>query len=273
MAVRDKEQGLDDHDGRRLSWRDVLGHLPTILVVGGLFVYAWLIVCYERFYGSLGVEPDAVGLDYLSTLARSSGFAVAFLSILWVLVSTYDKLLRGPTGLRPQPPAATAPWVTGIVLTLIAGALMVSLLNQPWVDAEDAAHDVQQGKPIGPVEFQVIPWSEWKYPLSILAIHADPATVEPTGKPGASPAADRLRGRRLLYLGQAGGTIVLYDAAVQRAVYVPASTVILQVANCRGAPPDPACSVAAGAVRPDHPDRDAALAGVGHHVRGPPEPA
>jgi hypothetical protein len=104
--------------------------------------------------------------------------------------------------------------------------------------AEDAARDVKASHAVRPVR---PPVPDMSIPLTILAIHADPATVEPAGKPGDSPAADRLRGRRLLYLGQAGGTVVLYDAAAQRAVYVPASTVILQVANCRGTPPGPAC--------------------------------
>jgi hypothetical protein len=94
------------------------------------------------------------------------------------------------------------------------------------------------GKAVSPIGAWFLPFRG----LDVLAIHAAPATVEPAGKPSDSPAAERLRGRRLLYLGQSGGTVVLYDAATQRAVYVPGSSVILHVANCDAKPPpDPAC--------------------------------
>jgi hypothetical protein len=37
---------------------------------------------------------------------------------------------------------------------------------------------------------------------------------------------------------------VLYDATADRAVYVPASSIVLQVANCRAKPPpDAACQL------------------------------
>lgn len=96
---------------------------------------------------------------------------------------------------------------------------------------------VRTGRPISSVRFPGF------LPFTMLAIHADPATVEPVGKPGDAPAAERLRGRKLLYLGQASGTLVLYDAAGQQAVYLPSSSIILRVANCDAkAPPDPSCA-------------------------------
>ena len=96
----------------------------------------------------------------------------------------------------------------------------------------DAAHKAQVGFAVGPVRQRgyLGPISE----LPIVAIRADPATVEPSGKPGDAPAADRLRGSHLLYLGQSGGTVVLYDPAFQQAVYVPAASIILRVLNCDG---------------------------------------
>jgi hypothetical protein len=78
--------------------------------------------------------------------------------------------------------------------------------------------------------------------LPIITIRADVTTVEPAGKPADAPAVERLRGRKLLYLGQSAGTVVLYDADADRAVYVPDSSIILHVANCDAKPPpDPTC--------------------------------
>jgi hypothetical protein len=117
---------------------------------------------------------------------------------------------------------------------------VAALLANVFLKAEDGAADVRAGRAVRALRPPVPGGAS--IPLTILVIHADPATVEPAGKPGDSPAADRLRGRRLLHLGQAGGTVVFYDSAAQRAVYVPASAVILHVANCLATPPpDPAC--------------------------------
>jgi hypothetical protein len=68
--------------------------------------------------------------------------------------------------------------------------------------------------------------------------------VEPAGESAHSPSIERLQGRRLLYLGQSGGTTVLYDATSSRAVYMPTSSVVLHVADCDVRPSrEPPCAV------------------------------
>ena len=244
MAVRDDRQPLvGDDDFVPLPWGDALKHAPAVLALAALAIYAYLSLCYDAFYRSLGVDPGDVGLSYAAILARSSGFVIAasFLVLFFVPVLVPST--------PPSRPRRYAAWVRrqvtpelrrrgDAVSRFVATFLILLVFLYVFQLAEDAARDVKAGKPVHPVRPPVPGMS---IPLTILAIHADPATVAPAGKPGDSPAADRLRGRRLLYLGKAEGTIVLYDAAVQRAVYVSASAVILQVANCRGAPPDPAC--------------------------------
>jgi hypothetical protein len=247
MAVRDDRQtALGEEDFMPLPWGDALKHAPAVLALAALAIYAYLSICYDGFYRALGVDPGDVGLSYAAILARSSGFVIAasFLFLFFVPV-----LFPAPLP-PPSRPRRYAAWVrrhqptpeqrrrAEAVSRFVATLLILLVFLYVFELAEGAARDVKAGKPVRPVRPPVPGMS---IPLTILAIHADPATVEPTGKPGASPAADRLRGRRLLYLGQAGGTIVLYDVAAQRAVYVPASAVILQVANCRGTPPDPVC--------------------------------
>jgi hypothetical protein len=238
MAVRDDRQPLmGEGAGRGRPPRDLLGYLPVIIVASGLLMYAYLSICYDVFYGSLGVDPNDVGLSYTGTLARSSGFAIT----VTVLLASFfigawmgwrrRRYLRGAPRFVPPPPRS---FIAALGTFLVVSLIVFLPFSIPLNRAEDAATDVKAGKPVGPVRTPL-------EGLPVLAIHADPATVEPAGKPGDSPAAERLRGRRLLYLGQASGTVVFYDVAAQQVVYVPPGSVILHVANCRGKPPDPAC--------------------------------
>jgi hypothetical protein len=234
MAVRDDQPGTGNQGSRHLPWRDTLGYAPAVLLVGGLLIYAYLSICYARFYGSLGIDPNDVGLSYTGTLGRSSGLVVGFLIVLGVQVIVqvlflphWSKMLDRWALSRPLR-----------ILGFTALSLMSFAVAYGVAGADIAANEVRAGKAVSPPRFWMAPIRG----LEVLAIHAAPATVEPVGKPGDSPAAERLRGRRLLYLGQSGGTVVLYDAATQQAVYVPGSSVILHIANCETKPkPDPAC--------------------------------
>jgi hypothetical protein len=227
MAVRD-EQPLQEKL-RLLPWRETLIQAPAVLLGGGLVIYGYLSICYDRFYGSLGVDPNDVGLSYTGTLARSSGFVIICLVVLgyFAVAVPFDRMWRRRVLRRAATRSNVVFVVVGTVFVLIV------VFSIPLQLAQDGARAVQAGDPVGPVRLGV----------PVLAIHADPVTVEPVGKPGDSPAAQRLQGKEtLLYLGQSGGTVVLYDAIAQSAIYVPASSIVLYVANCRGRrPPLPAC--------------------------------
>jgi hypothetical protein len=237
MTVREERWHVIGEEDVALPWGNALKHAPAVLALSALAIYGYLSICYEGFYRALGIDPGDVGLSYAAILAHSSGFVIAgSIVLLWAITV----LFLGPD--MHHRAARRNPRMARRVLAverLVGFALVATLFNQVFVLAEEAARDVKAGHAVHPLR---PPVPDMSVPLTILAIHADPATVEPAVKPGDSPAVERLRGRRLLYLGQAGGTIVLYDAAAQRAVYVPASAVILQVANCRAKPPpDPAC--------------------------------
>jgi hypothetical protein len=77
MAVRDEQQPTADRTGGIPPWKDTLEHLPAILAVGAAVVYGYLSICYDMFYGHLGVNPADVGLSYTGTLARSAGFVAS----------------------------------------------------------------------------------------------------------------------------------------------------------------------------------------------------
>jgi hypothetical protein len=228
MAVRD-EQHATDRSGGMPPWKDTVGHLPAILAAGAVVLYAYLSLCYDSFYRSLAVEPSDVGLSYTGTLARSSGFVIVYAFMVAFVLQ--------PGMLRRAEPELGEPSPRMRRIEILMGVgLLVVVFAWPFIGATEAANAVKAGEPVRPLLLPApIP------PLPILAIRADPATVEPAGKPGEAPAAERLRGRRLLYLGQANGTVVLYDAVEQHAVYVPASSILLKVANCGAKlPPNPA---------------------------------
>jgi hypothetical protein len=231
MAVRDQQHLKVPR--RSLPWREVLSQAPGVLVVAGLLVYGYLRIYLQSFYGSLGVDPNDVGLTYADTLARSVGFLlilclVVFVPFLIALIPAY--FLRGDY------PTADVRRVFVVLKSLMTVAIigfglavLVIGLGGPLLGAEDAARKVQAGAPL----------TGWA--LRGL-IRADPTTVEPAGKRGDSPAAEGLQGKKLLYLGQSSGTVVLYDTTAQRAIYVPASSIVLHVANCSATPPpDAAC--------------------------------
>jgi hypothetical protein len=244
MAVRDEEPQADaaEQDTGRLSWRDMLGHVPAVLLVGGLVIYAFLSFSYARFYGSLGVDPNDVGLSYAGTLTRASGLVVGLVAVLAVYLIAHLLILS------PRWPEGPDRWRWGRsrplrVVGFTALALLAYGLIYSVTGADIAANEVRAGKAVNPPRLGMAPIRGFE----VLAIHAAPATVEPAGKPSDSPAAERLRGRRLLYLGQSGGTVVLYDAATQQAIYAPGSSIILHVTNCAARPlPDPACQPTVG---------------------------
>jgi hypothetical protein len=67
----------------------------------------------------------------------------------------------------------------------------------------------------------------WGLPL--VRLRADEVRVASAGGVGQFPAVDRLRGRKLIYLGEANGRAVLYDPGSRVTFYVPASTLVLEV--------------------------------------------
>jgi hypothetical protein len=89
-----------------------------------------------------------------------------------------------------------------------------------------AANEVKKGNPVGSIGFPFV------VRIPLLAIHADPARIRPAGKLGESPALDQLAKVDLLYLGRANGTIVVYDATAHRTLYIPDSSVVLEIIDC-----------------------------------------
>jgi hypothetical protein len=62
MELRDGQPPKETPRG--LPWREALRQASAVVVVGGLLIYGYLSICYDHFYGSLGVDPNDVGLSY-----------------------------------------------------------------------------------------------------------------------------------------------------------------------------------------------------------------
>jgi hypothetical protein len=186
-------------------------------------LYGYLSYLNNRFYSQLAVDPSDVGLGYATTLARSGGLILVV--VLAVGIAQY-LLLRGLLGLMGgvfhESPSMFV--VGGLLVLLLWFALPVFLypFTEPTREVDAAVRQAKVGLPVAPVRIYGA--------VAIMTLRADAAVVEPSGKPGASPATDALRTRKnLLYLGQSNGIAVFFDSNVDRSVYVPADSVVIQL--------------------------------------------
>jgi hypothetical protein len=212
--------------------RDSLSSISALLAVAGVAIYGVLNLGYSRFYDALGLDPSDVGLNYVSVLARASGFVVGMLLFIflassiqaWMRYYTFaDAWNIGKLALIPLPLIAT-----------ILAIIFSFLISQSGISS---AKLVKEGRPVRPTR------SFYTLGFATLAIHADPAVIEATSKPeDASPMLRRLQGRTLLYLGRADGNTVLYDARIQAAVFLPSGSLSMIVKNCAARLHDQECN-------------------------------
>jgi hypothetical protein len=230
-------------DAEATQLGEILGQSAAILLAGGLLVYALSSLAHDRFYGALGVEPGDVGITYASVLARSTGISIMLIAIIAVFTAYYILFSRW----LPAPENTIFLGLSGRRIVMIISTTFVFLLILligflQYSVAQDAASAVKSGRPVRPI-------GSW---FTLMPIHADPVIVEPAGDPKEAPTISRYRCKittkeppcsdTLLYLGQAGGVVVLYNSTTQRSVYVPGSSVVLHISNCSTKrSPDVAC--------------------------------
>jgi hypothetical protein len=233
------------------SWRAWLAELfdkvDTIhLTLFGIALYVIVHFSYSIFYGRFGVSPTEVGLTYLEILTRSAPPLVALLAICVAAVAVGRRWLLGG---RP------AAWDRSPLLTVTVVVLVV--LAAGAVRANQLAGLVQAGSPIRPRAFGEIIDIRVEYVTVTAgqdATAADPATddlaaatpaiVPPDPATGFQPGLDLTnpeadvavrsgstlevaKRRSLLYLGQANGVAVLYDAVQRQTIRVPAAEVTM----------------------------------------------
>jgi hypothetical protein len=226
----------DSKDGLRPSGgiplRESLTGISTLLAGAGVVIYGILSFGYNQFYGALGLVPGDVGLNYPSVLANAGGFVVEMLLLIaaaaivraWLRYYMVGDVLRlGRLAFIPLP--------------LIAALLAIVFAVLSAESGIRAAQSVKEGQPVGPIQ------SFYSLGLTTLAIRADSVNVQSTDGPRSSSLLQSLQGRVLLYLGQANGNIVLYDADLQRTIFLPQGSVEMALRNCRNKrPKDHACN-------------------------------
>jgi hypothetical protein len=223
------------------SFRELLAIMAVSLAVTALLVCGLLSFAYERFYQALGVNPADIGLTFGVAVSRSVGFIVALAVAVMLVVVVARLILAGPhRRLRAQAGWARTFHSTDFALLLgcyvalgllaiFAAAAVISPVASYTAKAANAA---RSGNAVRPLQL---------YGLPLLAMQAEPATVQPTNKARTLPGIWDLNDRPVLYLGQAGSVGVLYDADRARVVYTPMDLVVLHVKNCAGPAPPPVC--------------------------------
>ena len=90
--------------------------------------------------------------------------------------------------------------------------------------ANSRADQVKNGRALEPIGL---------FGVELLAVRADPAKVEPIGRPSLSPKLLRaVRAHNLFYLARSPTAIVLYDQTTQRVLHLPPATVMIETSNC-----------------------------------------
>ncbi len=221
------------------SFREILAIMAVSLAVTALLVCGLLSFAYERFYQALGVNPADIGLTFGMAVSRSVGFTVTFaVAVALVAVAVRLILARPLRRLRAHSgrtfhstdfALVLGCYVALGLLAIFAAAAVISPVASYTAKAANAA---RSGNAVRPLQL---------YGLPLLAMQAEPATVQPTNKARILPGIWDLNDRPVLYLGQAGGVGVLYDADRGRVVYTPMDLVVLHVSNCAGPAPPAAC--------------------------------
>ncbi len=191
-----------------------------MLAIGAALIYGLLVLAYSEFYRELGVRPGDVGLDYGRGIGGAAGITIALLAVAGIAAIAYLALLR----MRKERSAGFSKGALALV-ALIAIAIVSLVGVVPFARfANSRADQVKNGRALEPIGV---------FGVEMLAVRADPATVEPIGRSVAQvKLLRRVRGHRLFYLGRSATTMVLYDQTTQRALYLPAATIMVETSNC-----------------------------------------
>jgi hypothetical protein len=178
----------------------------TTAIVGAVVAVAYFVsrLGQTSFYSKFGLEPDDVGLGRTETLTRSA---------VWLVL-----IALVPIGL------ASLGWVVKRSMTKwVVAAALAAILSLPFWVPQAYKHDadcVQAGKAVRPAGLST--------PLRIitnpLGLRVEP--VRAAWIDGASPAYDFGR-EKVMNLGRAAGTAVLFYPRTQQPVRVPQHDVVI----------------------------------------------
>jgi hypothetical protein len=167
-------------------WKYGLPAAPILAVL----IYGILRQLYATFYGTLGAQPEEVGLGYQQVLSLS-GVAILILA----LVTTAFLLVRLPllqTRLNSTPGR--------MVSTALAALSLIGGLWWMHHQAQTSAGRAYEGHAVRSVNISA---------LQVLGLRAEPSLVQWSDK--IPSGADTISGHCLMYLGSADGVAVFFD--------------------------------------------------------------
>jgi hypothetical protein len=235
-------------DPRTRQWSQVFqDFVPSIAIVAAAW-YAVLTFSYDQFYRRLTVNLNDVGLSYSTILANSVGTALAvalLVAILDLPVLIIWKLRSG----RPLFQKDFREFMRPVLVINILCCFLIAIFALPALSSTGFQR-VKSGLAVLPPR---LPFADF----TILPIHADPVMIKPNESKAIQNIAtdqttqDDSTSSRFLYLGQANGTVVIYDSLEQHILYLPSSDVLLSITNCHiREPPKPVCADAKSVVWP-----------------------
>ena len=189
-----------------------------VVTVAGVVFYAAVRYGQKTFYDRLGLTPADVGLSRIETLAQATGLAfdIALVTAILVGVPALGYWIVQRIDRRfPFPPSRSLN--VALIAAVVFCAVFSVFFTVVWFRSQAlwAANRVEAGKPVQ-LSF-----------VSDTGIHAEKALITWTGD--APEGLADLPTHRLLYLGVAGGSVVLYDVDTKRSLRLPAGDVVVSI--------------------------------------------
>ena len=195
------------------SWKAARRHAEIAAVVSGVllgvaaFLYWWLV-------------DGWVGLATLAVAAAIYGLARFLIRVLARVAAgagSKSSLLTSAT----QQAAAHLDTVA-VVVALAAAIVGITFIDLP-TDAAEAGR-------CAATEVESVPSLNLPFPglhIPVLSVHAQPADL--TWLSGSPP--DAVPSRNVVYLGQANGSVVVYDRLSEKASRIPAGDVVVSIGS------------------------------------------
>jgi hypothetical protein len=202
------------NDKRRTLSGWLIANPIFLLTIAVAAFYAAVRYGQNKFYSRLGLAPEDVGLNRIDTLTQATGLAIDLLLLVAIMIGFpmlgywwYRRVDSSPSGLT------TALWIAALLL--IAGG--TAFFEVVWFSEQAtwAANRVEAGKSVR-LSF-----------LSDTGIHAERARIAWIG--AAPKGLADLGTHRLMFMGQSGGAVVLYDVDDKESIRVPSSTLAVSI--------------------------------------------
>jgi hypothetical protein len=210
-------------ESRRRQFSEILFRNPAVLISAlGLVLYAFSRGGYQIYYAHYGVTPEEVGLDYVTVLSREALPISLLLLILVALILPMIQSTRLRSGGTEIEPSVRGPDLSNTRLMVQCTLAGVALLG--WlvvILATASAPGVGPYRPFAPVApLQVEVHQTRAYWVDKDGTRTRPITSADLGlSKNCKP--------NLLYLGQAGSVVVLYERCTGEVVRLPRDRVYL----------------------------------------------